>query len=393
MNLDVLLTDGDYKNTYAILRSLKSNGLKVGVLIHKLSSIALFSRLVDKRFLIKTNLLKNPSPEALHNYFNELKVILKNNDISVFLPVSNIAYRFASIYKNEIEEFSRVPVVDKETMGIAQNKKRTFEFATKIGIPIPQTTYINSPEDFSNKLINIKYPCVLKKTNYNESGVIYCNNQYELKDAFLKLAAKRKPNDSYPVIQEYIEGKGTGFYGVFNKGKCIGHFMHERIHEYPITGGASTLAKSTYEEDLRHAGEILLSALNWHGVAMVEFKRDSTTNELKLMEINPKFWGSYELSYTAGINFGYMAYLIALNKSVPEMNYKNDIYFRWTLPHDIIWYKFASHTQRAGLKQLKKSVQIYSNIHWDDPLPVLFNFLLTVYKYFTEKKYPHGSIK
>ena len=32
MKLDVLLTDGDYKNTCAILRTLKEKGLTVGIL-------------------------------------------------------------------------------------------------------------------------------------------------------------------------------------------------------------------------------------------------------------------------------------------------------------------------------------------------------------------------
>ena len=32
MKLNVLLTDGGYKNTYAILRALEEKGLKVGIL-------------------------------------------------------------------------------------------------------------------------------------------------------------------------------------------------------------------------------------------------------------------------------------------------------------------------------------------------------------------------
>ena len=91
--------------------------------------------------------------------------------------------------------------------------------------------------------------------------------------------------------------------------------MHERIHEFPITGGASTLAKSVFENDLKEIGDKLLSSLNWHGVAMVEFKRDAASGQLKLIEINPKFWGSFELSYKAGINFAYLAYLVALRKN------------------------------------------------------------------------------
>ena len=393
MRLDVLLTDGDYKNTYAILRALKSKKLKVGILIPKYSSITLYSRLVDKRFFIKTDLVKDSSSDKFSQFFNELKDILSNNEISVFLPVSNVSYKFSSLYKNKLEEHCRIPVADIDIMNIAQDKSKTFAYAEKIGIPYPKTIQIHDKSDFYTNIESVNFPCVLKKTNYNESGVVYCNNREELVKAFEQIIVFKKQEDSFPVIQEYIKGKGTGFYGIYNNGECGGYFMHERIHEFPVTGGASTLAKSIYENDLKETGDKILSSLKWHGVAMVEFKREFATGRLKLMEINPKFWGSFELSYQAGINFAYLAYLVALHKEMPETSYTKDIYFRWTIPHDIIWYKNASRHKRKEYRKLKKAVKIYSNIHWDDPIPVIFNIFFTLYKLIKEKRYPHGHIQ
>ena len=196
-----------------------------------------------------------------------------------------------------------------------------------------------------------------------------------------------------PIIQEYVKGEGTGYYGIYNDGKRIAYFMHERIHEYPITGGASTLAKSVYNADLEETGNRVLEGMKWHGVAMVEFKRDSKAGSLKLMEINPKFWGSLELSYKAGINFPYLAYLLAMNKPIPESSYQTEVYFRWTLPYDVLWYWFASRENRKQFKALKEKVTINSNIHWDDPATIFFNFVFTILKLFKAKKYPHGHIK
>ena len=34
-----------------------------------------------------------------------------------------------------------------------------------------------------------------------------------------------------------------------------------------------------------------------------------------------------------------------------------------------------------------------NNIYWDDPLTILFNIFLTIYKVITEKRYPHGHIQ
>ena len=393
MKLDVLLTDGNYKNTYAILRALKKEGLKVGVLIHKYLSITNFSRLVDKRFIIKSQLVKNPNLAEFSIFWQELESLLKHNEISVFMPVGNISYKFAALYKKKIEVYCKVPVVEKEKMEIAQDKSKTFDLASQIGVPIPSTLRFASNADFFAKLNEVQYPCVLKRTNYDESGVIYCNNEQELIDAFTKASRSVSKGGSLPIVQEYVTGIGTGYYAIYDCGKCVGSFVHERIHEYPITGGASTLAKSVYVHDLKELGDKLLSSLKWHGVAMVEFKRDSYSGHLKLMEVNPKFWGSFELSYVSGINFAHLAYLVALKKEIPLSSYKNNVYFRWTVPHDVLWYKCASTRQRTEFKKVKKDVKIHSNIHWDDPIPVLFNLLFTLYKLIKEQKYRHGHIK
>ncbi len=41
---------------------------------------------------------------------------------------------------------------------------------------------------------------------------------------------------------------------------------------------------------------------------MVEFKLDPRDNTPKLMEINPRFWGSLALAIESGVNFPYLLY-------------------------------------------------------------------------------------
>ncbi len=86
-------------------------------------------------------------------------------------------------------------------------------------------------------------------------------------------------------------------------GRKIWHFAHERVHEYPLTGGASSYRRSINPPAaMLQDAEKLLTALNWHGVAMVEFKIDAKGQHW-LMEINPRLWGSLALSLDAGVDF------------------------------------------------------------------------------------------
>ena len=46
-----------------------------------------------------------------------------------------------------------------------------------------------------------------------------------------------------------------------------------------------------------------MRALNWKGIAMVEWKVDPRDGRPKLMEVNPRFWGSLELAVRSGVDF------------------------------------------------------------------------------------------
>jgi predicted ATP-grasp superfamily ATP-dependent carboligase len=387
MFLDVLLTDGNYKHTYAMVRALRKKDLTVGVLFPSRMSLSWYSRFVSKRFLFSTT--DNGIGEE-EQYINELLKILKMNKVKVLIPVGNISFKRVLLNKEKILNYTKLAIAPKKSMEIAQNKNLTFKFAENIQFPMPKTFYPRGFRDLECIENKLRFPCIIKKTNPEEKGVIYCNNSQELYEGFRSVVQDIITDGSYPIIQEYIDGISTGFYALYKKGKCVSFFMHERVHELPITGGASTLAKSIYDQELKLLGERILDKLNWHGPVMVEFMKDRN-NRLKLIEINPKFWGSMELSYTAGINFTHLYYLLALNKDVPLCRYKTNVYFRWTLPFDLIWKSHVDNNARKRFKNFKRNIKYTNNIHLDDPLTIIFNLFLFMYFVLTKKRYPYGK--
>jgi len=70
--------------------------------------------------------------------------------------------------------------------------------------------------------------------------------------------------------------------------------------------GPSAFAKVYNDVRLEELGLRLLSRLKWNGVAMVEFKKVIEEGDYRLMEINPRLWGSLDLSIAAGIDFPYL---------------------------------------------------------------------------------------
>jgi predicted ATP-grasp superfamily ATP-dependent carboligase len=102
-----------------------------------------------------------------------------------------------------------------------------------------------------------------------------------------------------------------------------------------VDGGSGALNTTVYEPEITENTMKIMKALNWHGVGMAEFKRDSN-GEAKLIEINPKFWGTSECAISAGMNFPYMLYKIAMDGDVKaNFSYLYPKSFGWLFPMGI----------------------------------------------------------
>jgi predicted ATP-grasp superfamily ATP-dependent carboligase len=86
-------------------------------------------------------------------------------------------------------------------------------------------------------------------------------------------------------------------------------------------------------KDMVEATLKLLQPVKWHGVAMVEFKIEKTTQRPMLIEINGRFWGSLQLAVDAGVNFPLLLLNMAMGKpaTVPENGYRIGVKSRWLL--------------------------------------------------------------
>ncbi len=71
---------------------------------------------------------------------------------------------------------------------------------------------------------------------------------------------------------------------------------------------------------------------------MIEFMYDSKTEGYKIIELNPRIWGSIMLSQYCGANFiqGYID--LCLGKEVSQSSINENTYIRWLFPHDLIGY-------------------------------------------------------
>ncbi|MFA6226285.1 MAG: ATP-grasp domain-containing protein [Methanoregula sp.] len=379
--MKVLLTDGNFKHTLAAVRSLGKRGIDVTVLSHLSVSISFYSKYCRHHVIA-------PNPENDPRFADFLLEYVKKNQFDVLLPVSFAAVMPVSRIRDELEKYVKIPLADDAALGIAGSKDRTIQYAEKIGVGIPKTWYPKTESDVDKIAHEVSYPAVIKGSE--ESGFVrYANSPEELAEKYRMIARYS------PVIQEYITGEGYGFFALYNHGKAPAMFMHKRIREYPVTGGPSAVAESVYDPALRDAGLHILDSLSWHGVAMVEFKKDQKTGEFVLMEINPKFWGSLGLSIVSGVDFPYLACRMVTDGDIEPVNhYETGVKYRWLFPSDI----FHVMTNPCMLPQFIRDFGDRS-FHYDldihDPFPSILQVGMTFAEFLlrvNQKRFwrPHG---
>lgn len=210
------------------------------------------------------------------------------------------------------------------------DKSATLAIAARCGIPIPKSHEIASIAHLEALRSAIRFPVVAKPaTHQARRGFVI---RYFTTFESLRAAIEAEPGFcSRNVIQEFATGRGVGISMLIRDGNAIAAFQHARLKEMPASGGASVLAESEpLDAGLAGAALSLLRALEWSGVAMVEFRRDDPDGSWVLLEVNGRYWGSLPVALLAGVDFPRYDWQIAhgLEVEVPT-KYRAGIRMRW----------------------------------------------------------------
>jgi predicted ATP-grasp superfamily ATP-dependent carboligase len=213
-----------------------------------------------------------------------------------------------------------------EAIRVAKSKTRTTALARTLGIPVPETYDRLEPDTIEDwaQTSKVQFPLVVKFADDSHPDLWSPADRYRIVHSIDELGREYRRMHRvgpYPLVQEYIEGGGYGYFAITDsRGEPVVTFCHRRLREYPITGGPSTLCESVRDPVLIDLGTKLLRALGWRGVAMVEFKRDRD-GQYKLLEINPRYWGSLPLALACGVNFPQYQVEMALGRCAPQPAY------------------------------------------------------------------------
>jgi predicted ATP-grasp superfamily ATP-dependent carboligase len=391
--MSVLVTDGHFRKTLAVVRSLGRRGIHVTVGERTCLNTSFFSKYCFKRLVY-------PSPRRSPDRFIEFLLNeIKRNDYDCLFPMEEETLLLLAKYHSEISQYTYLLVPDLKKVEFVRDKRNLMQFAEAHGIPMPKTYYhpptpepckgqgsgpksnevqgspaSNVVQDLNQFVDKFPIPAVIKpRISSGSFGIVYVKKEEDFIPAYQSVH-ERFP---FPLIQEWIpDGGGTyGLSALFDEASNIkAAFVHKKLRMYPVQGGPSTLREGVEHPQIMEMGLSLLKSLNWVGVGMVEFKVDPRDGIPKLMEINPRFWGSLQLAIVSGVDFPNLILKMARKESYdPVLHYAVGKRCRWFLLGDIL--HFLSNPNRFHLRpsffHFFDPNTSYDIISREDPLPIL----------------------
>ncbi len=385
----VLVLDADMVSALATARSLRRYGLTVDVASAAERAIATYSNTVNRCFRY---------PDPLTDEPGFIEWLVRRTTETTYALVIPITERTVIPIANHRARFNqtRLAIASDTALNAALDKARTLALAHDLNIAAPHSVQIGHADHLAPRTAQFGFPIVVKParsfgTQNNQRtqlSVDYAFNANELRAKTIHALRY-----GAVLLQEYVGGQGVGIELIADNGKIVYAFQHRRLHEVPLTGGGSSLRISeAVDPALLDASSQLMHALAWHGVAMVEFKRNPDSGRFSLMEINGRFWGSLPLAIAAGADFPAMLYELMVDGAVRSRPpARNGIYGR-NLARDLYWTELVLRREGpAGLVRFPTRGQIFKDARlffsprhhldvqtWRDPRPGIIDVWLIV---------------
>ncbi len=364
-----------------VARSLGSRGIPVCVLDDQ-HCISKFSRFATR--VIKT--------EDLRDDRRTIDAVLEagrrfNLKGWVLFPTRDETVAAFSRHRDELSEFFRVTTPNWDSIRWAWDKKNTYELATRLNIPCPMTFSPKSPDELDRleSMLPLAIKPAVKENFFYATGAKAwrAETMDELRSIYAKALQYIRSEEI--LIQQIIPGDGqrqVSYCAFFRDGATHSSLTARRTRQHPREfGRAATYVETIDLPEIEEPSERFLKAIDYYGLAEVEYKQDPRDGIFKLLDVNARTWGFQSLGTVAGVDFAHLLYADQVGESISPTRGREGIAWLRLLTDvptafsDIL----GGHLSiRSYLDSLSRT-RIESVFCLRDPLPSLGELLLLPY--------------
>lgn len=386
-NVGALVVGGDHPGL-GIARSLGRRGIPVYILDDQYC-ISRFSRFATRVIKAENLLDERKTVDAVLETGRRFDL----RDWVLF-PTRDETVAAFSRYRDELDPYFRITTGEWNSVEWAWDKKKTYELADTLGIPVPKTFCVTSIGELA--LLEPRLPLAIKpaiKENffYSTGAKAWrANTPQELREFYQKATRQIRPEEV--LIQEIIPGDGReqfSYCAFFRNGSPYSTLTARRARQHPREfGRASSYVVTVDVPAIEELSERFLKAINYHGLVEIEYKRDPRDGQYKLLDVNARAWGFHSIGLASGVDFPYLAFADQLGlESVPTRAPSGIGWIRLLTDLPTTFSEFAHGNLSLGeyLRSLRQA-RVDAVFSWSDPLPFLAELLLL--PYIVARKYP-----
>ncbi len=360
--LTVLVLEGDYRLTGAVLFCLSR---QAGVRVHLLARDPL-SPYRFSGYVRKFHLLAPDRSEVEFVAFAQQTA--RRTKADVLLPVDVAGMRFVLAHRAALATACRLlPLPEAAYYEIATDKGLLGAFMQQHHIPAPDTI-VDIWHNLPAQLDDFRFPVLLKPIEGSGGrGIV----RYATREALLAAVAALPVGSRY-VIQTCIEGYDIDCNVLYHDGQLVAHSMQKGL-----VAAAEAYAPTEAIEFVHHDAVLtvvdgLMRALHWNGVAHLDLRYDTRTGQIKVIEINTRFWLTVVGSaLAAGVNFPVLACQVAAGRPVAPVPFREGRYIPFA---NYLRHRFGRRPRRPDdVRFALRDTSVRAFL--GDPLTKIYRFL------------------
>jgi predicted ATP-grasp superfamily ATP-dependent carboligase len=361
-----LIPDYPGQQTISGLRSLHREGDSAD-LAWDIRPGSISQRLACGRYI--SNFHRIPHAVAEDAYFAGVQELLGTGNFDYLIPFGLDSYHALARQKDRLTVPSLIPTYSQfET---ANDKEAMTRLCAEVGVRVPRTAIVSDIAALESEAEALGFPVVIRARAGTgvERTFRVANDLSQLERYFVELRDTEFEGGAYraePFLQEYIPGKIHDVCLVAKEGELLAALTQQRSVMYPISGGPGAVNITTEEPELVAAAERIVQRLDWTGPAQIEFKR-KPDGSYYFIEMNPKLWGTLDLSIKAGLSFPWLIRQVCLGEEYPTPRYRVGVKYKFRFPQS----SFAELQQARHRHKVSSSAgrRTYSDFDWRDPAP------------------------
>lgn len=309
-------------HSLAVCRSLGRQGIEVFCGEEAPFAPCFFSKYCTDHFQYPS---VTDDPDGFIEFMVEKVKQLKPDDDEpyVLIPIHKETWLFAK-HRERFEPYINVPLTSCENMDQTHDKGRLAVLAEELDITLPGTRQFNSINDVYRAIPDMTFPVFLKmRAAAAGVGLKKCDVPEDLTATFRQFVdGYGLEPDEYPLVQEFIPGEDYCYTTLYNHGHRVASMTYHNIRAFPRGTGAGALRETVDLPEADEAADKLLTHLNWHGMAQLDFRKGED-GRVYLIELNPRFFGGLPQAIAANVDYPHLLFRIASGETVeaPEIDY------------------------------------------------------------------------